>query len=130
MHPLNQSDFSGRSILVTGCSSGIGYFCAKALQKRGYRVIASCRKKDDVERLIGEGLHCIRLDLENPDSIASAVKQTMDYTDGRLDALFNNGAYGQPGAVEDLSTEVLRKQFETNFFGWHQNYWRYRSPLL
>ena len=120
MHPLNQSDFSGRSILVTGCSSGIGYFCARALQKRGYRVIASCRKKEDVERLIGEGLHCIRLDLENPDSIAAAVKQTMNYTDGRLDALFNNGAYGQPGAVEDLSTEVLRKQFETNFFGWHE----------
>ncbi len=110
----------GRSILITGCSSGIGHHCAHALQKRGYNVVASARKKEDVVRLSDEGLTCIQLDLDNPDSIAAAVEQTLKLTGGTLYALFNNGAYGQPGAVEDLSRKVLRDQFETNLFGTHE----------
>lgn len=109
-----------KSILITGCSSGIGYVCAHSLHKRGYQVIASCRHPDDVERLNKEGLTCIQLDLADPQSITNAVAQTLELTHGKLDALFNNGAYGQPGALEDLPTEALRNQFETNFFGWHE----------
>ncbi|MFM2590671.1 SDR family oxidoreductase [Vibrio sp. TBV020] len=109
-----------QTILITGCSTGIGYVCAHALHKRGYHVIASCRQSKDVERLQAEGLTCIQLDLASSDSIDSGVKEALRLTDGKLDALFNNGAYGQPGALEDLPTDGLREQFETNFFGWHQ----------
>ncbi|WP_260259123.1 SDR family oxidoreductase [Vibrio intestinalis] len=109
-----------KAILITGCSTGIGYEAAHALHKRGYQVIASCRKEEDVIKLRQEGLTCIQLDLADSDSISSGVQQTLKITEGKLYALFNNGAYGQPGALEDLPTQALREQFETNFFGWHQ----------
>ncbi|CZF84630.1 MULTISPECIES: SDR family oxidoreductase [Grimontia] len=107
------------AVLMTGCSTGIGYVCAHALAKQGFEVIASCRKLEDVERLAKEGLTCIHLDLADNNSILSAVEEVRSLTDGKLLGLFNNGAYGQPGALEDLPTDALRKQFETNFFGWH-----------
>lgn len=110
---------SPRSILVTGCSSGIGLTCALGLAARGWQVIASARKPEDVARLGARGLTAIQLDLDDPISIGAAVDRTLALTGGRLDALFNNGAYGQPGAVEDLSREVLRAQLETNLLGWH-----------
>ena len=106
-----------KSILITGCSSGIGHAAAKGLTERGYRVFATARKPDDVERLVGEGLESFVLDLAAPDSIDAAMEETLHRTNGTLYALFNNGAYGQPGAVEDLRTDVLRAQFESNFFG-------------
>lgn len=106
-----------RSILITGCSSGIGLAVARGLAARGWRVFATARRETDVERLRGEGLEALRLDLTDSASIAGAVEEVLDRTAGRLDALFNNGAYGQPGAVEDLRREVLREQFETNLFG-------------
>jgi NAD(P)-dependent dehydrogenase (short-subunit alcohol dehydrogenase family) len=108
-----------RSILITGCSSGIGHACAHGLHARGWQVIASARRQADVERLRSEGLTAVRLDLDDPDSIGEGLAETLAATDGGLDALFNNGAYGQPGAVEDLTRTVLRAQFETNLFGWH-----------
>ncbi len=108
-----------RSVLITGCSSGIGYCVANGLMRRGYRVFASARKAADVARLQEEGLEALQLDLDRPESIGQAVDELLTRTDGRLYGLFNNGAYGQPGAVEDLSREVLRAQFETNLFGWH-----------
>jgi len=108
-----------RSILITGCSSGIGQACARGLARRGWRVIASARKAADVERLRAEGLNTVQLDLDDPRSIEAGLDQALAFTGGRLDALFNNGAYGQPGAVEDLSRETLRAQLETNLLGWH-----------
>ncbi|MCY9845372.1 SDR family oxidoreductase [Vibrio caribbeanicus] len=108
------------SILITGCSTGIGYAAAHALKEKGYNVIASCRQEKDVSRLQSEGLTSILLDLSNPDSITEGVRQALQISDGKLYAVFNNGAYGQPGALEDLPTEALKEQFETNFFGWHQ----------
>ncbi len=107
-----------RTILITGCSTGIGYCVAHGLQQRGHRVIASCRNAEDVERLQQEGLTCIQLDLDDSQSIQQAVTQSLDLADGRIDALFNNGAFGLAGAVEDLSREAIRDQFETNLFGW------------
>ncbi|EGR3968951.1 SDR family oxidoreductase [Vibrio cholerae] len=108
------------SILITGCSSGIGYYCAKELHKAGYRVIASCRKPEDVSRLNSEGIFCLQLDVTDTDSIQSAISETIEHTGGTLDVLFNNAAYGQCGALEDLPTDALRAQFETNLFGWHE----------
>ena len=109
-----------RYVLITGCSSGIGYHAAKRLAQEGFCVIASARKQEDVERLRGEGLTALRLDLASHDSILAAVAQVTTLCGGRLYGLFNNGAYGQPGALEDLPTEALRAQFESNFFGWHE----------
>jgi NAD(P)-dependent dehydrogenase (short-subunit alcohol dehydrogenase family) len=109
-----------RSILITGCSSGIGLCCARGLQARGWRVFATARRPADVERLNAEGLESLPLDLADSASIHAAVADILARSGGRLDALFNNGAYGQPGAVEDLSREVLRELFETNVLGWHE----------
>jgi len=107
--------------LVTGSSSGgIGYCVAHGLKARGYRVFATARKAEDVEQLKREGLESLQLDLADSHSINSAVDQILELTDGRIDVLFNNGAFGQPGAVEDLTREVLRFQFETNLFGTHE----------
>ncbi|MEE9494177.1 MAG: SDR family NAD(P)-dependent oxidoreductase [Gammaproteobacteria bacterium] len=106
-----------RSILITGCSSGIGYCAAQRLQKAGYQVIASARKQSDVETLCKQGFDCIHLDLDDSISIEKGVNETLSRTDGKLYGLFNNAGYGQPGAVEDLRRDVLRKQFETNVFG-------------
>ena len=106
-----------RSILITGCSSGIGYYCAKELQKSGYRVFATTRKIEDVKRLQSEGLEALKLDLNDSQSIKDAVEEVLKRCEGKLYALFNNGAYGQPGAVEDLSRRVLTEQFESNVFG-------------
>ncbi|MGI9383613.1 MAG: SDR family NAD(P)-dependent oxidoreductase, partial [Methyloligellaceae bacterium] len=69
-------------------------------------------------------LEAVHLDYTEPDSIAACAEAVLGATDGRLGALFNNGAYGQPGAVEDLRPDVLRAQFEANFFGWHDLTWR------
>ncbi len=105
------------NILITGCSTGIGYFCAKELSKNGYRVLATCRYEKDVKRLKEEGLEVYKLDLRSSKSIKEALDWAVEKTDSKIDVLFNNGAYGQPGAVEDLSREVLKEQFETNVFG-------------
>ncbi len=105
------------TILITGCSSGIGYITAKGLKERGYQVFASARKPQDVERLKAEGFKAVHLDLDDSASLKVAVEQVLTWTGGRLDALFNNGAFGQIGAVEDLSRKMLREQFETNLFG-------------
>ena len=108
---------SGGSILITGCSSGIGFQVAQGLRARGWRVFATARQPADVTRLQADGLESLALDLRDSASIQTAVTAVLERTGGRLDALFNNGAYGQPGAVEDLSREALREQFETNLFG-------------
>lgn len=107
-----------KSILITGCSSGIGAAAARALHDRGWRVFATARKPADVERLQAEGLESLVLDLDDSTSIRAAVSQVLERTEGRLDALFNNGGFGQVGAVEDLTRDALRAQFETNLFGW------------
>lgn len=108
---------TARSILVTGCSSGIGLCLAHGLKARGFRVFATARQAKDVERLAAVGFEALALDLDHSDSIQGAVTEVLARTEGRLYALINNGAYGQPGAVEDLSRATLRAQFETNLFG-------------
>lgn len=109
-----------KTVLITGCSSGIGYCAAKGLQARGYRVFATARKRDSIEKLLAEGLESFRLDLNDSNSIHFAFEEVMRRTGGELFALFNNGAFGLPGAVEDLNRDALRAQFETNVFGWQE----------
>ncbi len=110
----------GRSILITGCSSGIGKFTAGALKERGYRVFATARKDRDVAKLRSQGLEALQLDLANSASIESAAEEVLEKTGGKLYGLFNNGAFGIVGAVEDLSRSALRDLFEVNLFGTHE----------
>ena len=110
----------GKPVLITGCSSGIGRCVALGLEARGYRVFATARKHRDVSELQSLGLESLMLDLADTNSVRDALETVLSRTGGTLYALFNNGAYGQPGALEDLSREVLRAQFETNLFGWHE----------
>ena len=107
-----------KTILITGCSTGIGYCVAKGLQQRGYRVFATARKQESVEALQAEGLESLQLDLDDSASIQKAVTEILQRSNGKLFALFNNGAYGLPAAVEDITRDALRAQFETNLFGW------------
>ncbi len=109
-----------KSILITGCSSGIGYDAAHGLRARGWRVFASCRKPKDCDRLREEGFDSPLIDYSDSASIATGLNEVLETTGGTLDALFNNGAFGLPGAVEDLPTEALRQIFEVNLFGWHE----------
>jgi len=109
-----------KSILITGCSSGIGYESALYLHHNGYRVFATARDEDDVQALQDEGLTALQLDVTDMDSIDHALQQILEATGGTLYALFNNAGYGQPGALEDLPTYALREQFETNLFGLHE----------
>jgi NAD(P)-dependent dehydrogenase (short-subunit alcohol dehydrogenase family) len=107
-----------RSILITGCSSGIGRCVARGLADRGHRVIASVRQEKDIKTWPHADIPVVLLDLTDDQSIESGLNAALSHTGGTLDALFNNGAFGLPGAVEDLSREALRAQFETNLFGW------------
>ena len=116
----DSAPITAQAVLITGCSSGIGYQAAITLQKRGYQVFATARKPADVSRLQSLGLNAVTLDLDNHSSIETAVAEVLERSDGKLYGLFNNGGYGQAGAVEDLPTDVLRQQFETLFFGWHE----------
>ncbi len=112
------SKHAAKTILITGCSSGIGYCVASGLQQRGYRVFATARRAESVAALEAEGFESLQLDLDDSLSIKQAVDKILRRTGGELYAVFNNGAFGLPGAVEDLSRDAIRAQFETNFFGW------------
>ncbi|NOC94021.1 SDR family NAD(P)-dependent oxidoreductase [Ruegeria sp. HKCCD6604] len=109
-----------KSILITGCSSGIGLDAAHGMRARGWRVFASCRQQRDCDRLRAQGFESPRIDYTDTDSITSGLSYVLEATGGSLDALFNNGAHGLPGAVEDVPTDGLRHIFETNVFGWHE----------
>ncbi len=108
-----------RSVLITGCSSGIGLDAARGLKARGWRVFATCRQEADCALLRAEGLESFPLDLADETSIETAVAEAASRTGGRLDALYNNGAFACPGAVEDLPRGALREIFEVNLFGTH-----------
>ena len=114
----DNNNVENRSVLITGCSTGIGACVAHGLHQRGYRVFASVRNRSDLAAFEKVGIECLVLDYCDSASIKAAVEQLLEKTDGHLYALFNNGAYGQPGACEDLSREAIRQQFETNVFGW------------
>jgi len=108
------------TILITGCSSGIGYETALYLQNKGYQVFATVRKEKDVKRLQSLGLTTFLLDVTKKETIENTLNQILLQTNGTLDVVFNNAGFGQPGAVEDLSTQALKEQFETNVFGLHE----------
>lgn len=111
---------TSKTILITGCSTGIGHACAHGMKARGWQVHATARRDEDIERLSAEGLIAHHLDYCDHGSIHACLDAVLATTGGTLTALFNNGAYGQMGAVEDVTTATMRDQFEANFFGWHE----------
>lgn len=108
---------TSKIIFITGCSSGIGFDTVFALKKRGHRVIASCRKQADVNRLLHLGIEALVMDVNDSTSIQNSFAQLLSMTFNQLDVLINNAGYGQAGALEDITRDVLRQQFETNVFG-------------
>ncbi len=109
----------GRAVLITGCSSGIGAAAATGLRDRGYRVLASARQPADVAKLKAAGFEAFHLDYADADCVAEAAEAVLEATGGALYGLINNGAYSQPGAVEDVPRAALTAEFEANLFGWH-----------
>lgn len=108
-----------RSILITGCSSGIGLDAALSLSLNGWRVFATCRDDRTDALLSASGLDVIRMEMADSASIDAGLAQVLAATGGTLDALYNNAAFACPGAVEDLPTAALRAVFEANVFGLH-----------
>ncbi|UWR58294.1 SDR family NAD(P)-dependent oxidoreductase [Phaeobacter inhibens] len=109
-----------KTILMTGCSSGIGLDAARGMRERGWTVFASCRQRVDCDRLRAQGFISPLMDYTNAETLRSGLDEVLEHTGGTLDVLFNNGAHGLPGAVEDVSTDGLRSIFESNVFGWHE----------
>lgn len=108
-----------KTILITGCSSGIGYDAAHGMRDAGWRVFASCRRQADCDRLAAEGFESPRMDYTDPASIKAGLAEVLAATGGTLDALFNNGAFGTPGAMEDVPRGALEANFQANVFGVH-----------
>lgn len=109
-----------KSVLVTGCSSGIGLESALELKRQGFQILAACRKPDDVARMEGMGFTGILLDLDNPQSVDKAADSVIALTHNRLFGLFNNAGYGVYGPLSSISRAQMAQQFSTNFFGIHQ----------
>lgn len=109
-----------KSILITGCSSGIGLACAQRLKSEGYHILAACRKPEDVERMTQAGYTGIQLDLDSEESVRQAAERVIALTENRLYGLFNNAGYGVYGPLQSLGRAQLSQQFSTNLFGLHQ----------
>ncbi|MEO0370703.1 MAG: SDR family NAD(P)-dependent oxidoreductase [Pseudomonadota bacterium] len=110
---------TSKTLLITGCSSGIGLDAARGMRDRGWRVFASCRKEEDCQRMRDEGFESPRIDYQDEATIHAGLTEVLEATGGTLDALFNNGAFASPGLLEDVPTDALRAIFEANVFGWH-----------
>lgn len=108
------------NIVITGCSTGIGLETAKYLKERFITVYPTARHMEDVEMLKALGFeHAMQLDVTKATQIKHVI-ETILSKESTIDVWFNNAGYGQPGAIEDLETKVLKEQFETNVFGLHE----------
>ena len=105
-----------KTALVTGASSGIGEETARTLHKLGYTVYAAARRTDRLEQLTPTGIHALTMDVTDDESMSSGIEQIIAET-GRIDILVNNAGYGSYGAIEDVSLDEARRQFEVNVFG-------------
>ncbi len=109
-----------KAVLITGCSSGIGLAAAQDLRNRGYRVLAACRKAQDIDNLRQLGFETVQLDLDDKHSVARAAAEVIELTGNRLYGLFNNAGYAVYGPLHTVSREQFEQQFSSNLFGTHQ----------
>ncbi len=114
---MHVAPIRARTVIVTGCSSGIGLATARVLRDRGWRVVPTARKPADLEQLRADGFQPVELDVTDGESCARAAAAALDQLGGELGGLVNNAGYGQAGAIEDLTRDLLRRQFETNVIG-------------
>ena len=114
---MHSPQVSVKNVLVTGCSSGIGAATARLLKEKGWQVIPTVRKAEDLERLKAGGFDPVAMDLADSASVTRGVAQVLEAFQGRIGALVNNAGFGQPGAMEDLTRDAMRYQFEVNVFG-------------
>ena len=105
-----------KTALVTGASSGIGEETARTLHKLGYTVYAAARRTDRLKQLTAVGIHALTMDVTDDESMSSGIEKIITET-GRIDVLVNNAGYGSYGAIEDVSLDEARRQFEVNVFG-------------
>jgi short-subunit dehydrogenase len=108
-----------QNIVITGCSTGIGLETSKYLKAQGIKVYATAREQKDVEMLKSLGFNALLLDVTLPTHIEQVIAHVLN-ADGKIDVWFNNAGFGQAGFLEDITTEVLKEQFETNVFGLHE----------
>ncbi|MYM92797.1 SDR family NAD(P)-dependent oxidoreductase [Duganella vulcania] len=108
------------TILITGCSSGIGLAACQFLRRRGFTVIASARRASDVALLEEQGFPAVLLDSSDENSVSAGFEQAVGLAGGRIHAVFCNAGEAFPGALEDLSRRTMQLQFASNFFGTHQ----------
>jgi NAD(P)-dependent dehydrogenase (short-subunit alcohol dehydrogenase family) len=105
-----------KTVLITGCSSGIGKATAARLAGHGWDVYATARRPETLTELADAGCHTLALDVTDEASMVDAV-DAVKAEAGRIDALVNNAGYSQSGAAETLDLDDVRRQFETNVFG-------------
>lgn len=106
-----------KSVLVSGCSSGIGLATAKLLREKGWTVFPTARKVEDLDMLEQNGFQSIQMDVSSSVSINAAVEEVLSENNGHLGAVVNNAGFGMPGAIQDLTRDAMRHQFEVNLFG-------------
>ena len=114
---MNAPAVINKSVLVTGCSSGIGRATSACLRASGWTVYPTARKVEDLDALEADGFQAIQLDVASSASIEATVDQVLGLTGGKLGALVNNAGFGMPGAIQDLTRDAMRRQFEVNVFG-------------
>lgn len=120
MSKATDSKWVRGSILITGCSSGIGRDTAHVLRERGFDVIASARKEGDVAALQADGFKVVRIDNDDDTSIENGFAHAVELSEhGRVWGVFCNGGYGQPGSIEDVTVKGMEKQLRTNVIGTH-----------
>lgn len=119
-----------KTILITGCSSGIGLESAHELKRQGFRILAACRKSEDVARMNQAGFTGVLLDLDHPESVERAAEEVIALTENRLYGIFNNAGFGLYGPLSTISREQMEKQFSANFFGAHQLTMRLLPAML
>ena len=119
-----------KSVLITGCSSGIGLESALELKRQGFHVLAGCRKPDDVERMNSMGFTGVLIDLDSPESVDRAADEVIALTDNCLYGIFNNAGFGMYGPLSTISRAQMEQQFSANFFGAHQLTMRLLPAML
>ena len=110
------SSATSRVVLITGCSSGIGWATAERLARRGWAVYATARNIEEMSPLAERGCRLLPLDVTDEDSMRDAVAE-VERIEGAVGVLINNAGYSQSGAVEEVPMQKVRRQFETNVFG-------------
>ena len=109
-----------KTVLVTGCSSGIGEATANYLRGEGWDVFPTARSEFDLEKLRSLGFEALSLDLCDSNSIKDCVSRLLRQCPAGIGAIVNNAGIAIPGAIEDLTREDLKMQFEVNVFGLHE----------